>query len=543
MHLPYPRNPALQPGRWIAIVIAIISVFALPGLVLAHPLGDFAISRYSRLALDVDHIRLLYVVDMAEIPTFQERPFIDADDDDTLSPEELESYLTRQVAELQANLNLEVDGVPASLSLQEQSLEFVPGDGGLDTMRISASFVAPLTSQEVAWQIDYHDANFADRVGWQEVVVQANSDVVLLESTAPTEDLSQELRNYPEDIQQLTTSSATFRFEPKALSGGTKTSITVPARTRKTDQSLMAGEDTEFSALINSSLSTPSAVLVVLLAAFGWGAAHAFTPGHGKTIVAAYLVGSRGTVTHALFLGLTTTLTHTAGVFVVGFLTLFASAYILPEQLYPWLAVASGILVITIGLSILRGRVAGFRGGKATHHHHHHGDHDPDHSQPHHHEHDHPHPHHHDHSPSDHHHHHDHGDGHGHSHLPPGSDGTPITWRSLLALGISGGLIPCPSALLVMLSAIALERVGFGLVLIVVFSLGLAGVLTGVGIVWVKAAELLNRLSSRGGVFSNLPGGGGRLFEALPVLSALFITIVGVGLTYQALIQTGVLGS
>jgi ABC-type nickel/cobalt efflux system permease component RcnA len=118
-----------------------------------------------------------------------------------------------------------------------------------------------------------------------------------------------------------------------------------------------------------------------------------------------------------------------------------------------------------------------------------------------------------------------------------------VTWRSLLALGVSGGLIPCPAALVVMLSAIALQRVGFGMVLIVVFSLGLAGVLTGIGILWVKARELLNIMSRNNNLTSRIPGGAGRLVQALPVISALFITLVGLGLTLQALVQTGVFGS
>ena len=253
-------------------------------------------------------------------------------------------------------------------------------------------------------------------------------------------------------------------------------------------------------------------MFITLLTAFGLGAAHALTPGHGKTVVGAYLVGSRGTAKHAVFLGLTTTITHTAGVFLFGLIVLFASQFILPEQLYPWLGVTSGLLVVWIGLSLVYGR------WRAMH-------------QPaHHHQHD----HHHDHN-HDHHHDHDHTVGYhthfgiGHTHTHPHNED--ITWRSLLALGISGGLIPCPSALVVLLSAIALGRVALGLALITVFSLGLASVLTGIGLVLVYAGKL----------FQRLPGDNGRFIQAIPVLSALFITLVGIGITFRAFLEIGLI--
>lgn len=255
------------------------------------------------------------------------------------------------------------------------------------------------------------------------------------------------------------------------------------------------------------------AVLLALLAALGWGAMHAMSPGHGKTLVAAYLVGAHGTARHTLFLGLTTTVTHTAGVFALGFVTLALSRYILPEQLYPWMSAASGILVVLIGLSLARSRL--LRGAEHRHDH--------DHGHSHHHGDAHTHvranDHAHDHS-------HEHAHGHGHSHLPPGVDGRPVTWRGLLALGISGGLLPCPSALVLMLGAISLNRIGFGLLLIVAFSLGLAGVLTLFGIALVHAGKWFERIPE-----------GGRIVRFIPVASALFITAAGLVITVQAFAQ------
>ena len=253
-----------------------------------------------------------------------------------------------------------------------------------------------------------------------------------------------------------------------------------------------------FTELINLPELGLGTVLVALLAAFGWGAAHALSPGHGKTLVGAYLVGSRGTMQHALFLGATTTVTHTAGVFALGFITLFASQFILPETLYPWLSLLSGLLVVVIGLSMAWTWARG-RGAVQVHDHEHGGD------------------------GGEHGHVHRHGLGPAHSHGVPGQGNAPITWRSLLALGVSGGLLPCPSALVVMLGAIALGRIGFGLLLIVTFSLGLAGVLTGIGIALVHAGKLFERVPASG-----------RLLRWIPVASAVFITVVGVGITLRA---------
>jgi nickel/cobalt exporter len=216
--------------------------------------------------------------------------------------------------------------------------------------------------------------------------------------------------------------------------------------------------------------------------------------------VAAYLVGSRGTVAHALFLGLTTTITHTAGVFALGLITLFASRHILPERLFPWLSLASGLLVAWLGVSMFAGRLR----GAAHHDHDHEGD------------------------PAGHV--HSHGPGHSYSHLPPGAGGRAVTWRSLLTLGVSGGLIPCPSALVVLLGSVALGRVGLGLALVLAFSLGLAGLLTAIGVAFIYAGRLLGRLSV-----------GGPLLRLLPAASALCVAILGLGITWRALVEMGLL--
>jgi ABC-type nickel/cobalt efflux system permease component RcnA len=279
--------------------------------------------------------------------------------------------------------------------------------------------------------------------------------------------------------------------------------------------------DENLTLMLQQKQLTPLIFISLLIGAVGWGAAHAFTPGHGKAIVGAYLVGARANAWHAFYLGLTVTATHTLGVFTLGLLTLFASRYIVVDDLYPWLGTISGFLVLAIGIHMLTLRWKVWRNA-AAHDHNHHDDHGHDHHHSHEHDHDHqhrhdhPHNHDHDHGP-DHHH------GHGHTHLPPGADGTPVTWKSLLALGVSGGILPCPAALILLLAAVSQHRTALGLALVVAFSLGLAGILTVVGLLFVKG----------GRVFEQSPKTR-TLTRFLPVVSSLAISVLGALITVQS---------
>lgn len=294
----------------------------------------------------------------------------------------------------------------------------------------------------------------------------------------------------------------------------------------------MPGQEDLLSRLRSEQLTV---VLVVgtLLAAAVWGAGHALTPGHGKAIVAAYLIGSKSTPWHALFLGMTVTLTHTLGVFALGLVALFASWYVLPEQIYPWLGTASGLMVVVLGGTMLwrRLRIA-LTHGRHDHSHdhdHHHHDHQEIHGHPQHHSHahdsDHDHVHSHGH-PYFHAHEHDYPQGHAHthSHLPPEIGDSTVTWRHLLGIGVSGGLLPCPSALVLLLAAVSINRAALGIALVIAFSLGLAGVLTGVGLLFVKGSRIAQRMPWMEG-----------LGKILPVASALVILGIGLWLTTQAL--------
>jgi nickel/cobalt exporter len=189
------------------LLASLLLVFTLglssPVAAWAHPLGNFTINRYSRLEVDTHQVRVRYVIDMAEIPTFQERARMDLNHDNTMSATEQDRYLVEAVAALQSRLYLVSNGEAIALQPQEQQLEFLPGQGDLQTLRLSLWFAAKLPQHAVwqaVWQVEYRDDNFAGRIGWQEVIVQATADASLLESNVPTQDLSNELRSYPQDL-------------------------------------------------------------------------------------------------------------------------------------------------------------------------------------------------------------------------------------------------------------------------------------------------------------------------------------------------------
>lgn len=272
--------------------------------------------------------------------------------------------------------------------------------------------------------------------------------------------------------------------------------------------------------LLHQQELTPWMIAAGLGIAFILGAAHALTPGHGKTIVAAYLVGSRGTLQHAAFLGGMVTFTHTVSVFLLGLATLFLFQFVVPQNVTQVLGAVSGLSIVAIGGWMLYKRL---HGAGRTHSHHHDHDHHYDHGHAHVHAREHVHAHahtheHHDHDPAhDHAHTHDHAHSHshGHSHIPE-----EISWSGLAALGASGGLVPCESALVLLLTAIALRRVGLGLMLLVSFSLGLALVLMAIGVLVIYAKNLL-------------PSGEGRSpwFRWLPVASAAVVMVLGFVMT------------
>ncbi len=525
------RRRLLLPSLMLALAVLTL----MPsGQAQAHPLGNFTINHYSMLEFSEGSARILYVLDFAEIPTLQQMKQLDTDGDGALSEAEASAYLEANLPGLVEGLQLEVAGTALPLRINDRSAAFVPGQGGLPTLRIEANLAADLPENwsQGSRAGSYTDSNYEDRLGWREIVVRGGHGVAVEGSSVPAAGVSNELRTYPEDSlsSPLNHREATFKLL-RGAEASTEDTAGQAAENVKTKNTGGAATD-RVAALVSVDRLTPSLILLSLLAALFWGATHALTPGHGKAVVAAYLVGARGTARHAAFLGLTVTVTHTAGVFALGLVTLYLSRYILPEVLYPWLNVLSGLLVVLIGITLFSRRLRaalGWSGSQAGHTHHTYEHHD--------HDHEHTHPHDHDvdaHAHHDHEHTHAHGhththDGHTHTHLPPGADGSRVTWRSLLALGVSGGLVPCPSALVLLLSAISLDRLEFGMVLVVAFSVGLAAVLTGIGLLMVYARRFFERFSFEA-----------RMPRFLPAMSALAISFAGLLIVVQSLRQVGV---
>jgi ABC-type nickel/cobalt efflux system permease component RcnA len=536
------QSPRRHPGIvWLLFVLILSSATSF-----AHPMGNFSVNHYTKLKIDQGSIEVLYLIDMAEIPTFQEiREFgITPEADDP----SVSRYLDREEQLLKQGLSLERDGQPVRLDTMSRQAAFADGAGGLRTMKIGFVFRSKLDVTVGAHKLSYIDNNFPGRSGWKEIVVLGDG-VEILDNSASATDRSQELTNYSSDVlnsppQQLSsvigfkTSFSELQGSAAAAVIGTSSKLTIPKGASPRHQRSRSG------AIISSDLSTaPSSSSDVVastvtplslaahaqntprsrftelistqgkltfwvlfsaaLIAAGLGALHALEPGHGKTIVAAYLVGSRGTARHAVLLGIAVTAAHTAGVYLLGALTLCASRYIVPEQLYPWLGVISGLSVAGLGIFIFLRHWTGETGE------------------------------------------HSHVPGEKHSHwvlsmfrqatpaepanrAAISADSKPIeralSLRELCMLGITGGIVPCPAALVVLLSAFSLHRIGFGLFLITAFSLGLAAVLVTVGLTMVYAKR----------VMASRVRPGNAALRYLPFLSSAFMVVLGAGITASA---------
>lgn len=501
--------------------VVLVSAFVVAAVnIHAHPLGNFTINHFTRIELSNDKVKLHAVIDMAEIPTFQELPKIDRDGDGKASVAELDDYANRITPQFADQLFLKVDGARVPLSVGAKNLSLPAGTGGLQTFRLEFDLDGqlPPADRSAIRELGFEDNNHAGRVGWREIVVAPVSGTKVFNSSAFANALTDELRAYPQDrlAAPLDERTAQLSFSNGAIPAGAQPLIA------RDGQPAQAPARDRLAELIAVPKLTPGLVLLGLLFAIVLGAVHALSPGHGKTVVGAYLAGSRGTARHAAFLGLTVTFTHTAGVFALGLVTLLASQYVVPERLFPVLSVLSGAMVVVIGVGLLIRRLRAALGRHSQGVTHTHDGHihtrtsdDQTHSPDHDHEGDPTKP-------------HSHG-GRPHSHLPPGADGSAVTWKSLLALGVSGGILPCPSALVVLLAAISLHRIAYGMLLVMAFSVGLAGVLTAVGLLFVYAKRLLKS-----------SGHFGRLSEVLPVVSALVITAAGLGICYEALMEAGI---
>ncbi len=470
-----------------ALILAAVTAAVVPlaggraNTAAAHPLGNFTVNRYARIELGPDTISVRYVVDMAEIPAFQEEDALDTDGDGDIGEAERAAYSGSAARQIAGGLDLRVGDRAIDLTSTSASVAFPPGQGGLDTLRLEIDYVA---SMPAGWadarpSVTFRDGNDTSRLGWREIVVRASAGVALEGATVPETDITNELRAYPSGAlsNPLDMREATFGVAP---GDGSAAPLTAAPGT-----TIRARGGDAFTALAGAEKLSPLFIAGALAIAFGFGALHALGPGHGKTIVAAYLVGERGRPRHALLLGLTVTATHTSSVFALALVTLFASQFIVPERLYPWLTLVSGLSVVVVGASVLLSRLRGA-----------------------------------------------HTAAHDHDHAA--ADG-PVTLRSLLLLGVSGGIVPCPSALVVLLGAISLHRVAMGLALVTAFSFGLAFVLSAIGLalVWTKRA-LAARRGPADGQRRGLAAWAQRVAPLLPTGSAIAIVGVGMVITVRA---------
>jgi ABC-type nickel/cobalt efflux system permease component RcnA len=521
----------------VRLVRSVLAAIAALGLMLfplpssAHPMGNFSISHYAGIRIESGSIELRYLIDMAEIPTFQEiqqNNFAAQADD-----QRVRAYLSKQAEIFKEGLLITLNGQSLPLQIASQDILFSAGAGNLPTMKFGLTYRAEVTDACTVThcELEYRDTNFSGRVGWKEVIASPGHGITMESSSVPSQDRSGQLSNYPADLVNSAPQEvgAKIVYLAERASGSipsviahTKNGATPSASTRpRVTKGGMLGkpaaapvpitsqfaENSHAEQLKPNQQSTPRNSFTELMAikrigfgiallaaaiAAGLGALHALEPGHGKTIVAAYLVGSKGTARHALLLGMIVTISHTAGVYLLGAVTLYAQKYILPDRIYPFLGVLSGILIAGTGCFLFLQR---YLGGEFAH-------------------------------------------THNHDLSIPAeatkegirSQSGKVSARQLLVLGITGGIVPCPAALVVLLSAVALHRTGFGLFLIVAFSIGLAAVLISMGLVAVYAGRMM----------SGLPIDGPLVQRWLPMGSAVMIIALGCVIAVRALMAAGI---
>jgi len=477
----------------VALGLGVLLVAGMAAPASAHPLGNYTVNRALALTLKPDRVEILYVLDMAEIPAFSEIAGIDLDGDGTVAAAEASRYADHQCELIRGKVRLLLDAEPTPLAASgDPELSFPNGAGGLRTLRLACRLAAGVsTSSGELVVIDQIDDG---HIGWREITLTPGRGVRLTGSTAPTVSASAILTAYsadrlqtPPDVRQA---RATFEVDTAAAgAAGSQSGSTLDPPTASDP----------LAALVGGELS-PVIVLLGLFVAGGLGAAHALSPGHGKTLVAAYLIGSRGTARQAMALGLTVAATHTAGVLVLGVLVLLAGELFLPEVVIGWLTILSGSLMAILGAGLLWRAVSGRSPGRA-------------------HEHPHPHP-------------HPHGRGQAHPH--ESADAAPVlTVRSVALLGMAGGMVPSASALIVLLAAVTTGRLIFGLGLIVAFGIGMAAVLGGLAVAATLARSWFGGRVSAQGRYVRLAA------SVLPIGSGLLVLAVGLGVAISAVGSLG----
>ncbi|MFC4015453.1 High-affinity nickel-transporter [Nonomuraea purpurea] len=532
------RLVSVAAGLLMSLLVGTV----LAGAAQAHPLGDFTVNHYNGLRIAPAHVGNLAIVDLAELPTLQAKPQVNA------------GYAAGRCAALAAAQQLKVAGEVVPWRVTSSELAYAPGQGGLQTSRLTCWLVAEVRPSGA---VEFADGFEQDRIGWREITAVGDG-VRLTRSSVPATSVSRELRAYPNDLltdplnQRTATMTVGSTPAPGETTDNTNTGSLGPSGLGSDGLGsggvgsgklgsgglgvggpvgdALAALDRTFMGLVGSdSLTAPLGLLAVGLAV-ALGAGHALIPGHGKTIMAAYLAGRRGRPRDALVVGATVTATHTVGVLVVGLL-LSAFTALAGESVLAWLGVASGAMIAVIGLRLLLN-------ARPNHSHEHEHGHGHSHKHGNLHEHENLHEHGHDHGHG-HGHGNRHGHGHGHGHGRGNGrghgrgNGNGDHWREgkragLVGLGVAGGLVPSPSALVVLLGAIALGRTWFGVALVTAYGVGMAATLTVTGLLLVKLVDRLDRRACAGRRLA------ARVSGLAPMGTAAMVVLLGAGLALRA---------
>ena len=507
------------------------------GVAAAHPLGNVSVNHYAGLVVGTEDIAVDYVLDLAELPTVRERQGIDVDGDGAIDAAEQADYEDRRCGELAEGLTLRVDGSPVGVESSGGTLAFLDGTAGLQILRLECDLRADVGVTVDGTDIVFRNGNAGAR-GWNEVVA-IGDEVTLDESSVPDSSTSSRLSAYPEQSETLDVSEASLVASPGGEPAG-------PLGAAPFGEQARSATD-RFTSLIAADDITVPLVATSLVVAMLFGALHSLAPGHGKSVIAAYLLGQQRDRRLAFLLGGTVAVTHTASVLAFGgIVTLTETAA--PESFYPLFGVVSGLLFVALGIALLRQVVQRDRHVRAhqrpsvvaapalvpvgagvaprpdeSHHGHDHDHHGHDHDHDHH-RHDHGHGHDHDHD-------HDH-DWHEHVHVDLGAVATgDLGWRGVILPGLAGGLVPSPSALLVFLGGLALGRAWFGVGLVLGYGVGIAATL-------VTAGWLLARAGDRftdGDVLSGAPRLA-RIAAYLPAITAVLVVLGGLHIAVRSVV-------
>ncbi len=574
------RRPAVRHPLLRVFGVAVVSLAAVLGggeAASAHPLGNFTTNTATQVTVSPTGADLLYVVDLAEIPALKARQEIGAPTG-VVPAAAATRWRRTECASIATGMRLARNGMGVELVATGSTVAFPIGQAGLTTLRLECRFESAWTRGAVA-DFVIVDQNFKDRLGWREItvlgsglaVVDAGDDESIVSSSSP----SNLLRTYPDGAvaAPLDQRSAAFATKigssaPEAASSGTS-----PGSTNRGNDGLTQ----RFQSLLDEkTITLPFAVGAMLIAVL-LGGLHAMAPGHGKTLMAAYAVSRRGTRGDILAIGATVAATHTIGIMILGALV-SATTVVSPDRTLRWASVVSGVLVLGVGITLVRSRLRsmGRLGGDHSHDHAHphpHGDHGHDDPHPHGdrgHDHAHPHgdrghDHAHPHGDDGHDHAHPHGD-HGHDFADAGEDslvrahpsdprfvvtshahggwshdhvlpapGANVRKRELIAMGLAGGLVPSPSALVVLLAAIALGRVPFGIALVMAYGVGLALTLVAAGVLLVRFESGIRQWAGR----LNTPARArvAVVTNALPLVSGVAIGGAGILLLVRSVGQ------